>query len=71
VAEETRSLTPRVVGVVIVLALFVWFVLANFDEVEITFFVWTTEVALAVGLLIAGLLGLAIGYFAGRAAAKR
>ncbi len=54
---------PKVIGGVIAIALFIWFVLANLQQVEVTWWVFSTQASLVVVILLSALLGAGITFF--------
>lgn len=59
-------LTPRRIGVVVLLAAFALWCSVNSDSVEVSFLVTSSEVPLFVALLLAGLVGAVMGFLAAR-----
>jgi uncharacterized integral membrane protein len=66
---ERRSRARLIVAGAIVLLL-VAFIAGNSQSQEVQFLFFEWDVALWLALMIAAVLGLAVGYFAGRAAAR-
>ncbi len=54
---------PKVIAGVIAIALFIWFVLANLQQVEVTWWVFSTQASLVVVILLSALLGAGITFF--------
>ncbi len=54
---------PKVIGGVIAIGLFIWFVLANLQQVEVTWWVFSTQASLVVVILLSALLGAGITFF--------
>lgn len=66
-----RGPSARAILVVVLLALLLWFGLANSARVEVTFFVTDAEVRLIYALGVAAVLGLGVGYLVGRSRERR
>jgi len=66
-----RGISPKAVGALLVLAVLVWFALANRTRVEVDFLVRTYKVRLVYALAVAALLGALVGWLAGRSRARR
>ncbi len=66
-----RRWTPRLVAWAAVLVLLVVFVAENFEVVEVRLIFWRIETRLAWALLIAGLLGVAVGWLLPRLPFRR
>lgn len=62
---------PRQIAGGVVAVLLVAFIIANGDQQEISFLVWTATVPLWLGLGVAALAGLAIGFLLGGRRQKR
>ncbi len=54
---------PKVIGGVVAIVLFIWFVLANLQQVEVTWWVFSTQASLVVVILLSALLGAGITFF--------
>ncbi len=54
---------PKVIGGVIAIVLFIWFVLANLQQVEVTWWVFSTQTSLVMVILLSALLGAGITFF--------
>jgi uncharacterized integral membrane protein len=65
-----RSVSPRTIGVVALLALFIAWCAVNSQQVEINFLVVDACLRLFVALMFAGLIGAGIGYLSGSHRAK-
>lgn len=63
---RTRSRDVRLVVTGILLALGVWFAVANTTEVRIHFWLASTRTPVVVALVIAALIGVAVGLLLGR-----
>jgi uncharacterized integral membrane protein len=57
-------ITPRTIGVAVLVVLFIVWAVANGEPVEVDFIVVDTELRLFVALVLAGLLGAGAGYLA-------
>lgn len=64
--ERSSPITAQRVGIAVLVAAFAAWAVANSQEVTVDFVVVDAEVRLFVALLVAGLLGTAIGYLSGR-----
>ena len=62
--SENQQSPVRVVGISILLAYTVAFVLLNNDEIEINFIFFTQRASLAVAVILVGALGFVIGFLA-------
>ena len=69
-ASEGRNLKAMVPAIVAV-GLVAWFALTNFQDVEVNFWIVKTTAPLFVVIVLCVLLGLGIGYLAGRRGARR
>ena len=57
-------LNARVIGLIIVVGIFVWFALVNRNEVKVSFIVTHTKVRLVYALIVAAVLGALADRFA-------
>jgi len=62
--SEGSRLNARVIGLIIVVGLFVWFALVNRNEVKVSFIVTYTKVRLVYALIVAAVLGALADRFA-------
>jgi uncharacterized integral membrane protein len=64
---EQRQFPWRAVAIAVAVVLLLWFGLANRQFVHVHFWITTRRVRLSFALLVAALLGAAIGFFGARA----
>ena len=62
-SRDSGGTNPRVIAVIVAAVLFVWFILANSQEVEVTWWVFNTQTSLIVVILLSALLGAGITFF--------
>ena len=68
---EERNIPWRLIAIVVAVVLLVWFGLGNRQYVHVHFWLTTRRVRLSFALLVAALLGAAIGWFAARSRYRR
>ena len=67
--DRTRDVRMVVIGVIAVL--FIWFAVANTQEVEVHFWVDSARAPVIVVIVIAGLLGVVVGVLLDRRRSRR
>ncbi|WP_407991160.1 lipopolysaccharide assembly protein LapA domain-containing protein [Kitasatospora sp. CMC57] len=60
--SEIAGIPTRVIAIVVIVVLAVWFLLANLDKVKIQFWVFTVSAPLWIALLATLLAGAALGW---------
>jgi uncharacterized integral membrane protein len=68
---EERGIPWRLIGIVVAVVLLLWFGLGNRQYVHVHFWLATRRVRLSFALLVAALLGAAIGFFGARSRYRR
>jgi uncharacterized integral membrane protein len=66
-----RQFPWRLIGIVVAVVLLVWFGLSNRQYVHVHFWLTTRRVRLSFALLVAAVLGAAIGFFGARSRYRR
>lgn len=61
--DDQRGTNPKMIIGIVAAVLFVWFILANSQEVDVTWWVFSTQTSLIVVILLSALLGAAITFF--------
>lgn len=61
--DDQRGTNPKMIIGIVAAVLFVWFILANSQEVDVTWWVFGTQTSLIVVILLSALLGAAITFF--------
>ena len=62
-SRDGDGTNSRMIAVIVAAVLFVWFILANSQEVEVTWWVFNTQTSLIVVILLSALLGAGITFF--------
>lgn len=64
--SSRAGVTPRQVIIAILAVLLIAFAVANFNEVDVNFLLFTSRARVVTVVIVAGALGFVIGYFVGR-----
>jgi uncharacterized integral membrane protein len=70
-STEERNIPWRAIAIVVAVVLLLWFGLANRQHVSVHFWLTTRRVRLSFALLVAAVLGIAIGWFGARSRYRR
>ena len=62
-SRDGGGTNPRTIAVIVAAVLFVWFIIANSQEVDVTWWVFNTQTSLIVVILLSALLGAGITFF--------
>ncbi len=62
-SRDRGGTNPRMIAVIVAAVLFVWFIIANSQEVDVTWWVFDTQTSLIVVILLSALLGAGITFF--------
>jgi uncharacterized integral membrane protein len=58
----SEAITPRTIGLIVLAVVFVAWTIANRETVRINFLFFDAELQLFVALILAGVIGLGVGY---------
>ena len=62
-SRDGGGTNPRMIAAIVAAVLFVWFIIANSQEVDVTWWVFDTQTSLIVVILLSALLGAGITFF--------
>lgn len=62
-SRDGGGTNPRLIAVIVATVLFVWFIIANSQEVDVTWWVFDTQTSLIVVILLSAILGAGITFF--------
>ena len=61
--NQRSGMSPKMIAGIVGVVLLVWFIIANSQEVNVTWWVFSTQTSLIVVILLSAILGAAITFF--------